>query len=136
MRRLAWLALMLAVGACRSGGGGGAQGGAPDGSVIVVQGTELSGTLLEGLRIRVPAMLVTERPGQCPQIIFRGQRSMATQGNPSVYLDGTLMSDTCLLSQMPASDIRSVEVYPSGNTSRPGIQRNPFGIIMVFRHRV
>jgi hypothetical protein len=61
---------------------------------------------------------------------------MATQGNPSVYLDGTLMSDTCLLSQMPASDIRSVEVYPSGNTSRPGIQRNPFGIIMVFRHRV
>jgi hypothetical protein len=142
MRRGKWtaawlsLSLILAIAStgCRTGGA--AEGGtAPDGSVIVMEGSELSGTLLDGLRIRVPAMLVTERSGQCPLIIFRGQRSMATQGNPSLYVDGTLMSDTCLLSQMPTSDVRSVEVYPSGNTSRPGIQRNPFGIILVFRNR-
>ena len=127
-------AAVMAASACRTRAAG-EGGGAPDGSVILVEGSELSGTVLDGLRIRVPAMLVTERPGQCPLIIFRGQRSAAAQGNPSLYVDGTLMSDTCLLSQMSTSDVRSVEVYPSGITSRAGIQRNPFGVILVFRNR-
>jgi hypothetical protein len=60
---------------------------------------------------------------------------MTTQDNPSLYVDGTLMSDTCPLQQIPVTDVRSVEVYPGGIASRPGIRRNPFGIIMVFRNR-
>jgi hypothetical protein len=134
-RIAAALSLALLAGtACRTAGTGDG-GPASDGSAILVEGSDLSGTLLDGLRIRIPAMLVTDRPGQCPQIVFRGQRSMVTQGNPSLYVDGTLMADTCLLAQIPTGDVRSVEVYPGGNTNRPGVRRNPFGVILVFRHR-
>ena len=135
MKRVIWMA-GLALLACRSAGDPGAEGAATDGSTIVVAGRDLSGyNLLDGLRIRVPAMLITDRAGQCPQIVFRGQRSMTTQGNPSLYVDGTLMTDTCPLNQIPTSDVMSVEVYPGGLTSRAGVRRNPFGIIMVFRNR-
>ena len=133
----AWLATLLLVGAaaCRTSAGGGGTTDGSDGSMIQIEGSELSrGSLLDAIRIRVPAMLVTERSGQCPLVMFRGQRAMTTQDNPSLYVDNTLMSDTCPLQQIPVSDVRSVEVYPSGIASRPGIRRNPFGIIMVFRN--
>ena len=106
---------------------------APDGSAIVVRGSQLSGTLLDGLRSRIPTMTVYTPPGECPHIVFRGQRSMRSQGDPSVYVDGTLMGDTCGLSQIFAGDVERVEIYPSGNTSRAGIQHNPFGLILIFR---
>jgi hypothetical protein len=128
--------LLLGLAGCRTSGGGGTAAPGSDGSMIQIDGSELSrGTLLDAIRIRVPAMLVTDRSGQCPLVMFRGQRSMTTQDNPSVYVDGTLMSDTCALQQISVTDVRSVEVYPGGLASRPGIRRNPFGIIMVFRNR-
>jgi hypothetical protein len=138
MRVRWWLApvLLLGAAACRTSAGGGEGGAGSDASMIQIDGSELSrGTLLDAIRIRVPAMLVTERSGQCPLVMFRGQRAMTTQDNPSVYVDGTLMSDTCALQQISITDVRSVEVYPSGLASRPGLRRNPFGIIMVFRNR-
>ena len=104
-----------------------------DSAAIVVRGSELSGNLLEGLRSRIPTMTVSTPSGECPRIVFRGPRSIRNQGNPTVYVDGTLMSDTCVLYQISATDIDYVEVYPSGNTSRPGVQRNPFGLILVYR---
>lgn len=78
-------------------------------------------------------MSVSYPTGDCPRVMFRGQRSARNQGNPSVYVDGTLIHNTCILAQIQASDVDRVEVFPSGNTSRPGIQRNPFGLILVFR---
>jgi hypothetical protein len=134
-KRLALL-LLLIIMACRTSGGASGESAGSDGSMIQIDGTQLSsGSLLDAIRIRVPAMLVTERSGQCPLVMFRGQRSMTTQDDPSLYVDGTLMSDTCPLQQIPVTDVRSVEVYPSGIATRPGIRRNPFGIIMVFRNR-
>jgi hypothetical protein len=104
-----------------------------DSSAIVVRGSELSGNLLEGLRSRIPTMTVTTPSGECPRIVFRGPRSIRNQGNPTVYVDGTLMRDTCVLYQISATDIDYVEVYPSGISSHPGVQRNPFGLILVYR---
>ena len=108
---------------------------ASDGSAIVVRGSDLSGTLLDGLRVRVPTMMVSNQSGGCPNIMFRGPQSIRNQANPSIYVDGTLMVDTCILTQITASDVERVEIFPSGGTSRPGIRRNPFGVIMVFRVR-
>lgn len=108
----------------------------PDGSAIIVRGSDLAaGSLLESLRTRVPTMTVSMPQGECPRILFRGPRSIRNAGNPGVYIDGTQMLDTCVLMQISASDIESVEVYPSGNTSRPGIRRNGNGLILVFRRR-
>lgn len=108
---------------------------APDISAIVVRGSEMSGTLLDGLRTHVPTMKVDQGGGQCPSIMFRGPRSIRNQQNPSVYVDGTLMLDTCILTQIPSHDVETVEVFPSGITSKPGILRNPFGVIVVQRLR-
>jgi hypothetical protein len=106
-----------------------------DSAAIVVRGSELSGNLLEGLRSRIPTMTVSTPTGECPRIVFRGPRSIRNQGNPTVYVDGTLMRDTCVLYQMSATDIDYVEIYPSGIASHPGVQRNPFGLILVYRLR-
>jgi hypothetical protein len=124
------------VAGCSSGRTAQQGGSTPDGSAIILQGTDLSpGTLLESLRTRVPAMTVSVQQGECPRILFRGVRSLRNAGNPGVYVDGTRMLDTCVLTQIFASDIDTIEVYPSGNTSRPGIGRNANGLILVFRRR-
>jgi hypothetical protein len=108
----------------------------PDRSGIVIRGSEMSaGTLLDGLRTRVPAIMIGRQSGACPAIIFRGQRSMLGQGNPSVYVDNTLMSDTCILAQIPTADVDWVEVYPGDSAGKAGMQRNPFGSIFVYRLR-
>lgn len=125
--------LLLGCGAKRNGQA--EQSTAPNGSAIIVRGSEMSGALLDALRVRVPTMMVSNQAGGCPSIMFRGPRSIRNQANPSVYVDGTLMLDTCILTQITASDVERVEIYPSGGTPRPEIRRNPFGIIMVFRVR-
>jgi len=125
--------LLLLVTACSAGRAGGTGSAGGDGSATVVRGTELGGNLLESLRGRVPSMTISYAAGDCPHIEFRGMRSAKFQGNPDVYVDGTRMLDTCILTQIGSNDIDYVEVYPSGHTSRPGIQRSPFGLILVFR---
>lgn len=108
----------------------------PDRSAIVVKGSELSGNLLEGLRNRVPFMQVGHRGADdCPRIMFRGVRSIRNQANPTVYVDGTRMLDTCILLQTSSSDIDYVEIYPSGSTTRTSYEQNPFGLILIFRKR-
>jgi hypothetical protein len=124
--------LVLVVTACSAGRAGG-EGTANNGSATVVRGSELGGNLLESLRGRVPSMTISYAAGGCPHIEFRGMRSARFQGNPDVYVDGARMLDTCILTQIGSNDIDYVEVYPSGHATRPGIQRSPFGLILVFR---
>jgi hypothetical protein len=120
-------------------GGSGTAPSAPeptqDRSAVVISGADMTGNLLDGIRTRVRTMTIRRQSGACPTIMFRGTRSAERQGNPSVYVDGTLMSDTCILQQIPADDVDFVEIYPSGVSSRPNIRRNPFGVIFVQRIR-
>lgn len=99
---------------------------------VVVRGQDLGGDILAAIQTRIPAAQIL-RDGTCPRIMFRGQRSRTL--GPSVYIDGTRMVDTCSLSDVSPSDVDFIEVYPSGNTTRPGIERNGYGLILIFRRR-
>jgi hypothetical protein len=129
--------MLIALGAALGCGGGASTAtrtSSPNGSATVIQGSELSGNLLQSLRNRVPSMTVSEGSGECPRISFRGQRALEHRP-PTVYVDGAMMLDTCILNQISAMEVERVEVYPSGNASLPGVQRNPFGVILVYRIR-
>ena len=105
----------------------------PDGSAVIVRGSEFSGSVLDALRYRVPGTTIGQTSSGCPTIMFRGARSLRNQRNPSVYVDGTLMLDTCILQQINSSEVERFEVYASGMVSKANIQRDPFGVIMVYR---
>jgi hypothetical protein len=133
-----WSLIILCVLGTACSGGGTAQPArepTQDRSAVVINGEDMAGNLLDGIRTRVRTMTIRRQSGACPTIIFRGTRSAERQGNPSVYVDGTLMSDTCILQQIPSDDVDFVEIYPSGISSRPNIRRNPFGVIFVQRIR-
>jgi hypothetical protein len=106
-----------------------------DRPAIIIRGSDMTGNLLDALHARLPTMTVRKETNACPSITFRGQRSSQRQNNPSVYVDGTLMTDTCILLLIAAVDVDSVEVYPSGISARSGAQRNPAGAIVVHRSR-
>ena len=138
LQRYGWPILLGAVlASCASSNRAGAptDEAAPDNSAIVVRGSELSGNLLDALRYRVTSMRVSTGGAECPRIIFRGIRSVRNQANPTVYVDGARMGDTCILTQITSSDVDRVELYPSGNTTRTSYERNPFGLILVFSKR-
>lgn len=104
----------------------------PDGTAQILRGSDLEGNLMDALRSRVQNISVTNSATSCPRITFRGRRS---GGNPGIYIDGTLIGDTCVLQNLSGNDIDFVEVYRSGTTRRPGIRSNPNGLILVFRVR-
>jgi len=84
---------------------------------------------------RLPTMRVTRRQNECPLVSFRGVRTLNAPENPSVYVDGTLMTNTCPLTDLSSTDVEAVEIYTSGATGRAGIQRNTAGVILIFRVR-
>jgi hypothetical protein len=134
MKRLLILLLACtALSGCGRPGGSGERAGS--GANIVVRGSEMNGMLLQGLQVRVAAMSVNTTASACPRILFRGQRSALQQGDPSVYVDGTRMQDTCILTQIPAADVDYVEIYTGGAGRPAGLPSNPFGTILVQRHR-
>ena len=114
---------------------GGLDGSPSATNAHVVRGSEMSGILLNSLQTRVPSMTVSRVSGECPRIVFRGFRSMRNQAPPSIYVDGTLMNETCILEQISANDVDRVEIYASGNTGRPEIASNPFGVILIYRRQ-
>jgi hypothetical protein len=88
------------------------------------------GSLLEAMGGRLANMRVM-RQGRCPQITFRGHRSIVAASAPTVYVDGTRAANTCVLDQIRSSDVRSIEVY-AGATNRPGYRASPHGMVLVF----
>jgi hypothetical protein len=125
---------ILAALGCGGGQPTASRTSSPNGSATVIAGSELSGNLLQSLRNRVPSMAVSERSGECPRISFRGQRALEHRP-PTVYVDGAMMLDTCILNQIGSTEVDYVEVYPNGLTGRAGVQSNPSGLILVFRVR-
>lgn len=102
---------------------------------IVLRGDDFTGNVLDALRSRVRSANVETPTGTCPRITFRGVRSVTARRDPSVYVDGTLMLNTCVLQQITSGDVDRVEIYPGGNSPRSNIQGNPSGLILIFRRQ-
>jgi hypothetical protein len=100
------------------------------GTVLTAAQLRGVGSLLEAMNARLANMRVT-RQGHCPQITFRGHRSLVAASAPTVYVDGTRAANTCVLDQIRSSDVRSIEVY-AGATNRPGYRASPHGMVLVF----
>jgi hypothetical protein len=96
----------------------------------------MTGTILNTLRSRIPSMRVSVDPAsRCPLIAFRGDLSARNQAQPSIYVDGTLTADTCVLDMVPGHDVERIEVYTSGDTPHSEIRRNSSGVILIFRRQ-
>ncbi len=101
---------------------------------IVIRSAEMTGTVLQTIRSRIPSVRVLTVTGQCPRIIFRGALSAMNQPPPSIYIDGALTGNTCVLDAISGQEVDRIEVYPSGNTPHAEIRRNASGVILIF-HR-
>src|SRR5687768_6443500 len=97
---------------------------ASNGSAIIIRSADISGNVVQALRTKIPSIRVSGS-GACPQIAFRGNVSLQNQPNPTVYIDGTLLADTCALTSVSSNELDRVEVYTSGDTPYPAIRRNP-----------
>ena len=126
--------LCCVIGACSTRQASEKQTGTANTSAIVIPGSEIAGSALQAIRTRIPAARISTA-GTCPRIEFRGARSLNNQPEPSIYVDGTLMGDTCALNAIFGSDIDRIEVYPSGDTPNASVRRNPSGVILIFRVR-
>jgi hypothetical protein len=106
------------------------------GNATVITGQDLRGggpTLLVALTGRVNSLRVERPPsGGCPILHLRGRRTLERDMNPLVYIDGTLVGSTCALDEIRTGDIRQVEIYPGGNTTRSGYRHSPNGLLLVF----
>lgn len=105
-----------------------------NGSAIIIRSAEISGNVLQAMRTKIPSIRISSTAG-CPQIAFRGNVSLHNQPNPTVYIDGTLIADTCALQSVSATELDRVEVYTSGDTPYASIRRNPAGVIIIYRRR-
>lgn len=102
---------------------------------IVVTGRALEdgpGTVLAAMSGKVPNMRVHRVQNACPEIMLRSTVNFKGLVNPSVYVDGTRATDTCVLDSLRTSDVSRIEVYPLGFTTRPGYGRHAHGLILVF----
>ena len=104
-------------------------------NAIVVRNVQMTGSVLEAIRTHVPATRITSAPGECPRIMFRGDLSALQRRDPSIYIDKTRMADTCILNSILAQDVDYMEIYPSGLVADGTIQRNPAGVIIIYRRK-
>ena len=105
------------------------------GGAIIVSGRALDehrGSILDALEGRVPGMKVLPHLDQCPQISLRSHVTFQSIVNPQVYVDGTRATDTCILRTIRTDNVESIEVYPTGVTTRPGYATHAHGLILVF----
>ena len=133
------LGAALALAACSSRTGSPASTkDDPHDSGIRVRAADLSGsgTLLDALRHRVRTMDVTfPSDSPCPRILLRGRRFADNRReDPTVYVDGTRMTGTCVLTQVTTDEVDSVVVYHAG-TSPSSFPSSGFGLILVYRGR-
>lgn len=104
------------------------------GGATVLKGPALTGgdgTLLSVMKGKIPGFLVHTGPDICPEIGLRGPASFGAWLNPTIYVDGTRATNTCVLQMLAARDVERVEVYPMGAT-RPGYLSNGRGLILIF----
>lgn len=93
--------------------------------------TRRAGTLLSVMQYAAGPMEIRETSG-CPEITLRGRKRFHGGAAPSIYVNGMHATNTCVLTDFLAADVRRVEIYPSGVTSRPGYVNSADGLILVF----
>jgi hypothetical protein len=89
------------------------------------------GTVLSALQGRVAGMHVN-RAGGCPEITLRGRTSIMGSSNPVIYVDGTRVTNTCILEMLNSNDVDRVEVYPMGIAPGGSHRNSPTGLILIF----
>lgn len=102
--------------------------------MLVIEEAQLTrrpGTLLSVMQYAAGPMEIRETSG-CPEITLRGKKRFHGAATPSIYVDGMHATNTCVLNDFLAVDVRRVEIYPSGVTSRPGYVNSADGLILVF----
>jgi outer membrane receptor for ferric coprogen and ferric-rhodotorulic acid len=134
MRCTRWqvVALLLIAGstACSQRQSRPADAAPPSGDVVVIRGSDLTaGRLLTALRQKVSGMTVAQGQSGCPAITLRGRR---LAGNPSIFVDGTRMADSCALVDITTTDVDRVEIY-RGSAGPAQVAGNPNGSIVVYR---
>ena len=105
------------------------------GGAIIISGVALDdgpGSILSAIRGKVPSLRIQRPSGECPRISLRNFVTFQSVVNPHVYVDGTRMTDTCVLESLRTEDVESVEVYSMGITRRPGYAPHAHGLILVF----
>src|SRR4051812_21743745 len=136
MRTYPFLALLCCVaGGCASGKNAVQPTNTGERSAVVIHGSDVNAGVIDAIRLRIPGTRISTGSSRCPHIIFRAEKSIRNQGDPTVYVDGTRMADTCSLLDVAAGDIDHIAVYPSGMTQIASIERNPFGLILIYRRR-
>ncbi|MEJ2503638.1 MAG: hypothetical protein P8177_10075 [Gemmatimonadota bacterium] len=101
----------------------------------VIEGRALEdgrGSVLDVIRGKTPSLRVRQDVGKCPRITLRNDVSFLSQVNPTVYVDGTRAGDTCILESIRGSDVKLLEIYPRGVTTRPGYGMHAHGLILLF----
>lgn len=102
--------------------------------MLVIEEAQLTrrpGTLLSVMQYAAGPMEIRETSG-CPEITLRGKKRFHGAATPSIYINGMHATNTCVLNDFLAADVRRVEIYPSGVTSRPGYVNSADGLILVF----
>jgi len=113
----------------------------PSANAWVLTGQELelnpTWTVLQTIVGFVPNVQTSSNgtPNGCPQVEIRGHDTVAGTSNPTVYVDGTRASDTCVLSSLLAPQVERVEVYPLGVSPRAGYMTSAHGLILIFMKR-
>lgn len=97
--------------------------------------------LLQAMESYIPQVRVNYNPGttagdRCPLVSLRGPLTGTALSNPLVYLNGTRMTNTCILTRIRTGELERVEIYPSGFTARSGYVTHPHGLILVFSRRI
>ncbi len=149
-RALAGVVVLAGLAGCASNGalGAGPAGQAaanaaaglpPSANAMILQRNELDAqqgqTVLDVMRADLPAVHIATAATGCPSLAMRGPNVFPGISEPTVYLDGQPASNTCLLEELPADQVARVEVYPMGNTPRPGYEPNSSGLILLFSRR-
>jgi hypothetical protein len=126
----------LSLAACFGGSRSAGLGNGPDRSsvsriIIDVAELETPPNLVTLIQSRVSNVQV-RRDGSCPDLEFRGRKSLVMRTPPGVYVNGQHALNTCILDMLNPHDIDLVEVYPSGVSNRPGYFSTAGGLILVF----
>lgn len=113
----------------------------PDNAIVLdfdrLQSSDES--LLQAMESYVPSVQVNHSntlTELCPRVSLRGPLTGSHYSNPLVYVNGTRMTNTCVLRNLRTVDLEQVELYPTGFTSRSGYVTHPHGLILVFSRRI